>query len=71
MNIIATRIKIKEAEPGDLLSSYGQKYWDGFIAGENLKPGDLGASVFIRSNQSPEDKRILEQNVYRLKIIKR
>ena len=62
---------MKDAEPGDLLSSYGQHYWDNFVKGENLKPGDLGASVYIRSTQPIDDENILSQPIYKIKIVKR
>lgn len=72
MNIIATKIKMKDAEPGDLLSSKGQLYWDNFIKGENLVPGDLGASVYIRSTQPIGTESVVsDQTIYRLKIIQR
>lgn len=72
MRIVATKIKMTEAEPGDILSSYGQLYWDNFAKGENLKPGDLGATVYVRSVEPIDPKSIVSaQTIYRLKIIKR
>lgn len=72
MRIIATKIKMSEAEPGDILSSYGQLYWDNFCKGENLKPGDLGASVYIRSTEPIATESVVSiQTIYRLKIVKR
>lgn len=62
---------MKDAEPGDLLSSYGQTYWDNFCKGENLKPGDLGATVYVRSTEPIDNAEgdVSIQMIYRLKII--
>lgn len=64
MKVIATKVKAKELEPGDLFSNAGQPYWD--IAIEQSQ-GTVGERVYIRTNtQCP--KAHVDDEVYRITV---
>ena len=64
MRIIATLVKAKELEPGDLFSTAGQEYWD--TVSTNLS---LGEKVYLRtSTPTPADQA--EVDIYKVTIEK-
>lgn len=66
MKITATLTTMGETKVGDVLSSYGQSYWDSFLKGDQSKSEEYGASVYVRSPIKIEDGVIESQAIYKL-----
>lgn len=62
MKIIATKIKAKELNAGDLFSIAGQDHWDNIG-----KLGELGQRVFIRT-ETPTPPDQADEDIYRITV---
>ncbi len=66
MQIIATKVLVKELKPGDLFSTASQDYFDTI----NADPyGSIGEKVYIRTNyKTPENE--MNASIFKVTIIK-
>lgn len=69
MKVIATQIKGKELEAGDLFSTADQLHWDSFANAAEIDQSRIGEKVYIRTNAPcPKDQE--EVDIYRITIQK-
>jgi hypothetical protein len=62
--VIATPIKAKDLDPGELFSAVGSVHWD-----TALESGSVGEKCYIRTNEPVPSEDDGEQVVYRLTIV--
>lgn len=63
--VVATEVKARELEPGDLFSSLGPEYWDTALEGDSV-----GERVYIRTHQSADSASDADSPVYRIEVVK-
>ena len=65
MKIIATPIKGKDLQPGDLFSTRGAEYWGDYQSRESI-----GERACIRTGTLAIDADDAEETIYRLEIVR-
>ena len=68
MKIVATSIKAKDLQHGDLFSTMGQMFWNDVMTGENNLEA-VGQKVYLRTN-FPCPLNQEDEEIYKIEIIK-
>lgn len=70
MKIIATKVKCKDLQPGDLFSTVDQLHWDISMCDHcHVENGVVGEKVYIRThNPCPKDQE--EDDINLIQIVK-
>jgi hypothetical protein len=65
VKIVATPTTGRRLRPGDLFSTHGPEYWDGFVYS-----GSIGECVYVRTNAVAHLLADQEARIYRIKVVR-